>query len=108
MKDLDESHLNKYHEDGYIIVDDIIDPSLCDTLNEYVQKNKSTNVDRTNEIDKDFPFSDISGTKVFINTLDEDSTSNPFTLINYAEITKKASFLAGQSMNPCFKKVYLK
>tara|TARA_R110000824_G_scaffold242294_2_gene430963 strand:+ start:1350 stop:2165 length:816 start_codon:yes stop_codon:yes gene_type:complete len=108
MKYLDESALNKYREDGYIVVDDIIDPSLCDTLNEYVQKNKSTNVDRTKEIDKDFPFSDILGTKVFINTLDEDSTSNPFSLINYGEITRKASFLAGQSMTPSFKKVYLK
>tara|TARA_R110002051_G_scaffold214187_1_gene279040 strand:- start:727 stop:1560 length:834 start_codon:yes stop_codon:yes gene_type:complete len=99
---------DKYLNDGYFVVDNIIDELICDKINSYVQSNKDNNVDQTKEIDRDYPFSDIPGTKVFINTIDESSKDNPFNLIDYEKITKMASFLSNKPMKFWLKKVYLK
>ena len=105
---MNKNDLNQYLEDGYLVVDNISPPNICSKITEYVQKNKENNSDHTKEIDRDYPFSDILGTKVFINTIDDDCPSNPFSLIDYEEITNIASFLSNQPMKFWLKKVYLK
>lgn len=98
----------KYLKDGYYVVNSVIDKFTCKKITNYVQNNINTDLDQTKETDRDYPFSEISGTKVFINSIDESSKKNPFNLIDFQKITKIASFLTNRQMKLWLKKVYLK
>jgi ectoine hydroxylase len=108
QQQLASEDIERYREEGFRVVDNIVSPEICDKIVTYIDICQSAGSDVTPELDRDFPYSDLEGAKLFRKNIDQTTGDNSFGLIDYRQINQLACEFSGVLMRPWLKKVYLK